>query len=312
MLAGQADVEDRQAGSLPVDGRQPDVAVGRLDDPEPLPAQVQVDQVGDVGVVLHHHDRARFGCSRWLSLTPRWHRSVRSLVGDAPALSRLRLRHGHLPRPDPGRPPGRGRGRRRRPLVGLVAGGRGPTDGASVPPGGLAAALTGSGGRAWRSSPRSSGGRRPRATSAPDLVAERAGQGVRRRRGGVPVGADRPGVLRRLGRGPGRGPRRVRPARAAQGFHRLRQADVCDARLDGRRRRAADRGRPVRRRAGRAGRPGRRARPRRPGRGARRGRGRGGARRRRHADRGQPARPGHLRGRHPTGPSGWRRPCPPA
>src|SRR5581483_2501990 len=56
--AGQAHVEDDHAGLLPLDDLEPLFAVVRLQDAETFPAQVHVDQVGDVGIVLDHDDRA--------------------------------------------------------------------------------------------------------------------------------------------------------------------------------------------------------------------------------------------------------------
>ena len=68
-------------------------------------------------------------------------------------------------------------------------------------------------------------------------------------RRGLPVGAHRRGVLRRVGRRPGRGPRGASTLPVLRKDFTVSSADVCDARLDGRRRRPADRGRPRRRRA---------------------------------------------------------------
>jgi len=54
--AGQPDVQDRHAGVLTFDRCQPGLPGAGLDDAEPLTPQVQVDEVGDVGVIFHHHD----------------------------------------------------------------------------------------------------------------------------------------------------------------------------------------------------------------------------------------------------------------
>ena len=62
----------------------------------------------------------------------------------------------------------------------------------------------------WPSSPRSSAGRRPRATWPPALDPARRGERLRPRWGRVPVGAHRRAVVRRLGRRPARG--RARPS----------------------------------------------------------------------------------------------------
>ena len=58
---GQPHVQDHHAGPLPLYGGQPRLARAGLDDPETLAAQVQVDQVGDVGVVFDHDDGAHVG-----------------------------------------------------------------------------------------------------------------------------------------------------------------------------------------------------------------------------------------------------------
>ena len=54
--ARQPDIQDRHPRVFTFDSGQPGLARGSLDDPEPLTPQVQVDEVGDVGVVFHHHD----------------------------------------------------------------------------------------------------------------------------------------------------------------------------------------------------------------------------------------------------------------
>ena len=58
---GQAHVEDHHPGPLVAHRVEPPLPVGRLHHPEPLLAQVELDQVGDVLVVLDHHDRSGIG-----------------------------------------------------------------------------------------------------------------------------------------------------------------------------------------------------------------------------------------------------------
>jgi hypothetical protein len=50
--AGQTEIEDQQAGVAVLDDPERGLTVGRLVHPVPLAAQVQLDQIGDVGVVL--------------------------------------------------------------------------------------------------------------------------------------------------------------------------------------------------------------------------------------------------------------------
>ena len=279
--------------------------------PEALPAQVEVDQVGDVGVVLDHHDRAQVRCSRPASLAPRCDRSVRALrvrhssVGCsfdmATYLDRILAAHRAAAAADG------------RDLDELIAAAGGSGAGAPVraaagrvePP-----ARTGSGVAVIAEIKR-------RSPSKGDLGARpgrrRAGQGLADGGAACLSVLTDSGVLRRVGRGPGRG------AAAASALPVLRK-DFTVVRgrrvrrpAHGRRRRAADRGRPFRRPSWpRLAGAGRRARPRRPGRGARRSRaGRRALGAGATADRGQPAGPGHLRGGHPPGRAGGRRPCPP-
>ncbi len=54
----QADIEDRHSGPLPFDRRQARLARAGLDDPEPLPPEVHVDEVGNIAVVLDDDDGA--------------------------------------------------------------------------------------------------------------------------------------------------------------------------------------------------------------------------------------------------------------
>ncbi len=58
-LARQADVEHHDDRAFPFDEREPGAPVGSLEDPEPVPLEVEPDQVGDVGVVLDDDDRPR-------------------------------------------------------------------------------------------------------------------------------------------------------------------------------------------------------------------------------------------------------------
>ena len=159
-------------------------------------------------------------------------------------------------------------------------------------------------GTAWRSSPRSSGGRRPRAISTRPSTRPRwppttrpAGPPACRC---SPTRSSSAASADDLERGPGR----LLPAGAAQGLHRQRPRRV--RRPDhGGRRRAADRGRARRRRAGSFLGLAARLSLDRAGRGARRGRARPGPRRRRRRGRGQPAGPAHLRGRPAAGRCDW-------
>src|SRR5205085_11425647 len=57
--AGQADVEDDEAGGLVAHGVETLLAGAGLDDAEPLLAKVELHQIGDVLVVLDHYDGAR-------------------------------------------------------------------------------------------------------------------------------------------------------------------------------------------------------------------------------------------------------------
>jgi hypothetical protein len=57
--AGQADVEDHHAGPLVPHRLDTPLAGRRLHHPEPVLAQVQLDQIGDVLVILDHHDSRR-------------------------------------------------------------------------------------------------------------------------------------------------------------------------------------------------------------------------------------------------------------
>ncbi len=54
-VAGQADVDDDQFGSLPVDEAEAGLGVVGLEDTEAVASEVHGDQVGDVVVVLDHH-----------------------------------------------------------------------------------------------------------------------------------------------------------------------------------------------------------------------------------------------------------------
>ena len=57
--AGQADVEDDESGVLVAHGVQAVLAGAGLDDAEPLLAKVELHQIGDVLVILDHHDGSR-------------------------------------------------------------------------------------------------------------------------------------------------------------------------------------------------------------------------------------------------------------
>ena len=150
-------------------------------------------------------------------------------------------------------------------------------------------------------------GRRSNVDLDPADVAAR----VRGRRGGVPVGAHRRGVLRRLGRRP-----RASPATSAALPVLRKDFTVVAARrrrrpADGRRLRAADRrrARPRSSWSSSTSWP-TDARPRRARRGPRRARARGRPRVRGDARRRQPARPRHVRGRPRAGRRGWPRAIP--
>src|SRR5204863_7300792 len=59
--AGQAHVEDDEAGPLPFGGRQPVLPGAGLEHPEPLLAEVELDEVGDVDLVVDDQDGAPQG-----------------------------------------------------------------------------------------------------------------------------------------------------------------------------------------------------------------------------------------------------------
>src|SRR5437763_434121 len=54
--AGQAHIEDDEAGPLPFGGRQPVLPGAGLEHPEPLLAEVELDEVGDVDLVVDDQD----------------------------------------------------------------------------------------------------------------------------------------------------------------------------------------------------------------------------------------------------------------
>ena len=90
---------------------------------------------------------------------------------------------------------------------------------------------------------------RPRAAARP------GGQGVRRRRCRLPVGADRRRLLRRVTRRPGGGPRRPRALPVLRKDFTVQRGRRGRRAAHGRRRRPPDRRRPRRRRAARAAPP---------------------------------------------------------
>ncbi len=70
--AGQPDVEHGEHRLLVADRVQPTLTVLRLDDPKPRIVEVEIEQIGDVGIVLDDHDRL-------LSCHPPWDVIVRAL-----------------------------------------------------------------------------------------------------------------------------------------------------------------------------------------------------------------------------------------
>ena len=58
--AGQPDIENHDPGALLLEDLETPLTVGGQEHPIALPPQVEVHQVRDVGVVLHHDDRPVF------------------------------------------------------------------------------------------------------------------------------------------------------------------------------------------------------------------------------------------------------------
>ena len=93
--ARQADVDDREVGTVLVDELEPAFAVRGQEDPEAGVTEVEIEQIGDVGVVLDHDQRRedsrfRHGCHRAMTRRPPVVWAARAPVDPAGAARRVR------------------------------------------------------------------------------------------------------------------------------------------------------------------------------------------------------------------------------
>ena len=63
-LAGEPHIEDHHSGPLPPHELEAGIAVGRDEHTEPVPPQVQIHEVRDIGVVLHDDNGAEVRAHR--------------------------------------------------------------------------------------------------------------------------------------------------------------------------------------------------------------------------------------------------------